>query len=128
MATVPRVKVTVSNDGDVTLGSTTLLKCQYTGVRNASKLVVKWEHRVDVQSSGVDIWTYDGSRAINSAQSSYKGKFEVVDSVITHEHVIRLKKAELADEGSYSCMVEYYGGGEYSDHHSRMLMTILGML
>ena len=123
------IKVTVSPDADVNLGSNITLECQYTGVRDPSAIKVKWEYRSFGQQVGSTIWIYNGEGGRDMCL--FDGdKFERVNAAHTRMHAIRLKGAELADEGTYTCVLECYSHDsimEYSESKNRMQITIIGV-
>ena len=124
--TSAKVKVTLPTETEALLGGSATLKCRYSGVTDPSSLVLKWEHRVLKDTPGSTIWTYDG-RIDTDFNFGFQDKFEKVKRDIMKEHSIRLKRAELKDEGIYFCKVEYYGRTGYSGDKASMKLTILGM-
>ena len=124
--TMASLTVTTSPDTTVSLGGSTALRCQYTGVTNSSSLVVRWEHRARGQPSGPAIWMYDGKNDWDTWHGD-QNTFEKIDTDIVREHSIKLRKANLADEGLYFCNVEYYNDEGYLEKNANLTVTIIGM-
>ena len=90
--------------------------------------MIKWEYRGSGQASASSIWTYRGSTKTDTWYgNSNQWKFDRVKTDITKEHAIRLKQAELTDEGTYSCKMEYFGDGNYFDGNRHMQITVISM-
>ena len=123
------VNVTISPTvAEVYIEHRLLLRCKYTGVREHALLELNWEYRALGQTLGTKIWTYDGSKNIDTSYGmANEQKFEKIGTDITKEHAIRLKEAALADEGTYSCRVEYFnGGGDYAERNAHTRITVIG--
>ena len=118
------VILTVSVNTEVVLGESTILKCQYTGVTDASLLVVKWEYRPRGLTSGFPIWTFEGDIKKDSWHED-DTKFEKIDTDLTKLHAISLKRAQFEDEGTYFCNLEYYGD-EYSEERGSVNIAVIG--
>ena len=105
------------------------MKCQYTGVRDIQHLEVNWEYRKPGETLGRKIWTFDGSRNIDTPYKSIdKKKFQTGLTDVTKEHAIMLTHASLRDEGSYICKVEYYNDvKKYDEESASIHINILGM-
>ena len=124
-STSAAVTVTVSEDADVYLGESAILRCQYSGVTDTSLIMVKWEYRADGEKKGHGIWTYEGIDDLDTWHRN-DGKFERMETDVSKEHTIRLNDAGLEDEGNYFCNVEYYNGDGYLEETAKTMITVIG--
>ena len=104
-----------------------MLTCHYTGVVNASSLVVLWKFQAARQTTNIAIWTYNGPQNNDGWYDNHGEIFAKVKTDITKEHAIILKGATLTDQGMYSCMVEYYKHGEFVDDKGYLEVVVNGM-
>ena len=120
------IAVTTSPNVTVIEGTNTKLRCSYTGVEEASFLVIRWVHISSVFPN--PIWTYDGKK---NSDVAFNEKFSRVKLEVTktlQEHSIRLNNASLEDEGVYFCNVEYRNDEIYSEGKSRTTVTVIGTI
>ena len=124
-ATSAGVKLSMSPDIDLMIGDSTRLNCHYTGVSDISSFVLKWEYRKFGDLTGSLIYTYDGNKGEYYWHGYKPQKFDRIETDVRKEQIIQLKQAELEDEGTYFCYLEYYVGGFFEGDAS-MTITIIG--
>ena len=117
------VHITGTPNVTVDHGGEALLRCQYSGVYAPLSLVLRWVKRAQDMDS--DIWMFDGESEMDFP-TGHLNKFERVDTDVSKEHTIRLKHAELTDEGIYMCLIEYHGD-EYSEDNENIHVSVIGM-
>ena len=121
------IHVTVGPDREVTVGSSVTLECQYTGVPDASSIIVTWQYKSLQKQATTTILPYYGYNKSDMFWGN-KERFEKAGKDITSEHAIMLKEATLADEGRYFCIVEHYIGSDYTEAKNSLQIDIIGML
>ena len=117
------VQVKVTGNSPVNVGDILMLLCHYTGVVDASHILVHWELKKKSQSLLKRIWTYDGPNGIDSGVGGLS-KISSMNDTSASKHSIHIHNVTEADSGSYSCHVENWYNGKQSDAVDSEYITI----
>ena len=101
-------------------GDSVDLRCSYPATH--AKLTLLWKHTDEAGNTHI-IWSYMTDRdQPNLGEDKY---IELLETPVSHEHGIRLKKAMIRNEGTYTCHIETYGG-KFIDQDDDIFITIIG--
>ena len=118
--------LTVLPSREVETGSNITFICQYDVITNLSALTIKWEFRNSSAESSKVIWLFYAQRSRDVPMDGMKDKYIRIASDVMKGHIIQLNSAEVSDEGTYFCHLEYYAA-EYVDINAMANLTIIGL-